>query len=266
MERLRLGVFKLASCDGCQLSVLACVDALLAVADRLEVVYFPEIMRRPLRGQLDVALVEGSVSTAAQVEEVRRVRERTRLLVTLGACAHAGGVQALRNLADGRAMLRAVYARPEYVASLARSTPVADHVAVDYELRGCPPSPAQVAQVLAACLDGRLPRLRDEPVCAECKRAGAACVLVAHGTPCAGPVTHAGCGALCPRQGRGCYACFGPAPDAEVPALIARLEAVGMPRAAAVRLLQTINAWAPAFRDADAGGRAPHTTRAGHGR
>lgn len=251
--RPRLGVFKLASCDGCQLGLLDSMEELLVLAGRVDVAYFPEALRRPLRGRFDVVLVEGSVCTEEQAGELVRLRERSGVLVTLGACATAGGVQALRNFVDGEALLRTVYARPEYVRSLATATPVADHVAVDVEIRGCPPNRAQLLQVLVACLAGRRPRLPDEPVCAECKRAGTPCVAVARGVPCLGPVTHAGCGALCPRHDRGCYGCFGPAADVNVAALAARLRAQGMTAEAVRRLLHGVTGWAPAFRDGGGG-------------
>ncbi len=219
-------MFKLASCDGCQLTLLG-LD-LLAVAERLDVAVFAEATSRPDDGQpLDLVLVEGSVSTPDQLRRVREIRARARYLVTIGACATAGGIQALRNLADHAAYQRVVYARPDYVASLATSTPVADHVPVDYALRGCPPDKAQLREVIAAFLAGRRPGLRDESVCMDCKRAARVCVLVARGVACLGPVTQAGCGALCPGYARGCYGCFGPKENPNRRALSAWLEAEG---------------------------------------
>jgi coenzyme F420-reducing hydrogenase gamma subunit len=255
--RPRLGVFKFASCDGCQLSLLDCEDELLAVAGRVEIAYFLEAVRRPLEGEFDLALVEGSISSPEQLEQIQDVRRRSRFLVTIGACATAGGIQALRNWGHEQAFLREVYARPEYVRTLATSTPIAAHVPVDFELHGCPIDKHQLLEVLTAFLAGRRPHVPNHAVCVECKRSGTVCVMVAHGTPCLGPITHAGCGALCPRHDRGCYGCFGPAKGPNVGSLVRHLEGRGLPREAVDRLLHTFNAWSPEFRPGAGAADAP---------
>lgn len=248
-RRPRLGVFKLASCDGCQLALLDLEDEFLALAGAVEIVHFPEASSSMApHGPFDLTLVEGSVSTPAHLEELRAIRANSRALVTIGACASAGGVQALRNFADHEEFIRAVYARPDYIDSLAQSTPVADHVAVDFELRGCPIAKAQLLEVISAYLVGRRPDIADESVCMECKRAGQVCVVVAQGMPCLGPVTHAGCGALCPRFARGCFGCFGPKERANTAALAEQLRASGAERPEIVRAFRLLTGWAPAFR------------------
>ncbi|MER3416791.1 MAG: oxidoreductase [Gemmataceae bacterium] len=261
--KARLGVFKLASCDGCQLSLLDCEDELLALAETVEIAYFLEAVRRPLEGEFDLVLIEGSVSTPEQVEYIRDVRRRARYLVTIGACATAGGIQALRNFADVQEYLQVVYARPDYIRSLARSTAIADHVPVDFELRGCPIAKQQLLEVISAFLVGRRPHVPRHSTCIECKRAGTVCVMVARGIPCLGPVTHAGCGALCPGYHRGCYGCYGPAQDAQVAALAGQLVKLGMSPADIERSLHTFNAWAPEFRRVTARGPALPVVSAG---
>ncbi|MEZ4451292.1 MAG: oxidoreductase [Nannocystaceae bacterium] len=249
-SRPRLGVFKLASCDGCQLTLLDLEDELLAIADAIEIVHFPEASSAMApQGPFDLALVEGSVSTPEHLEELRAIRAASRALVTIGACASAGGVQALRNFADHQEFIRAVYARPEYIQTLATSTPIAAHVLVDYELRGCPISRAQLLEVISAFVAGRRPDVADESVCMECKRAGRVCVVVARGVPCLGPVTHAGCGSLCPGYDRGCYGCYGPKERANTAALAERMRAGGADGPALVRAFRLINGWAEAFRE-----------------
>jgi len=203
-------VWKFSSCDGCQLTLLNCEDELLSIAGAIQIASFPEASRQVMPGPYDVSLVEGSITTPADAERIREVRAASRYLVTIGACATAGGVQALRNFSEDLAPI--VYARPEYIDSLRTSTPIAEHVPVDFELQGCPIDRRQLLEVIGALLAGRRPKIGNHSVCMECKRAGRVCVLVAHGTPCKGPVTQAGCGALCPSVGRGCYGCFGPAP------------------------------------------------------
>jgi coenzyme F420-reducing hydrogenase gamma subunit len=246
----RLAVFKFASCDGCQLSLLSLEDELLTLAERLEVVYFLEASSRIEAGPYDIGLVEGSITTPEDRDRIRQVRRDCRFLVTIGACATAGGIQALRNWGDSSEFLRTVYARPEYIDTLAKSTPIAEHVAVDFELRGCPINRHQLLEVLQSLLDGRRPRTPAHSVCLDCKRRGNVCVTVAQGVPCLGPVTHAGCGALCPSFDRGCYGCFGPCQQPNLVSLTQQFAATGSTDADNVeRLRASFNGYAPEFRD-----------------
>ncbi len=247
-KKPRLAVWKFASCDGCQLSLLDCEDELLAVAGAIDVAYFPEATRAEISGTYDLSLVEGSVTTAHDAARIQEVRKRSRFLVTIGACATAGGIQALRNFADVKEYTSVVYARPDYIETLATSTPIADHVQVDFELRGCPISKRQLLEVISAYLAGRRPVTPPHSTCIECKLKGNVCVMVAHGTPCLGPATHAGCGALCPSYDRGCYGCFGPMESPNAVSLSRRLQDLGMDEAALKRVYRSFNANAPAFR------------------
>ena len=244
----RLAVWKFSSCDGCQLSLLNCESELLALGEQIEIAYFPEALSRPVRGRYDLSLVEGSISTAHDEQRIRAVRERSVHLVTIGACATAGGIQALRNFADLEDFMAAVYARPQYIKALRTSTPIAAHVAVDFELRGCPVNKAQLLEVIGAFLTGRRPGIAAHSLCIECKSLGRACVLVAEGKACLGPVTQAGCGAICPAARRGCYGCFGPQETPNTIALSRALAALGLDRKQLLRLYRTFNAEAPAFR------------------
>jgi coenzyme F420-reducing hydrogenase gamma subunit len=240
----KLAVWKFASCDGCQLSLLDCEDELLALAGRVEIAYFLEASRAVVKGPYDLSLVEGSISTPEDVDRIHRVRRVSKHLVTIGACASAGGIQALRNFQDVKEFLSVVYATPEYISALATSTPVASHVTVDFELRGCPIDTRQLLEVITAFLHGRRPQTPAHSVCLECKRRGAVCVMVAHGTPCLGPVTHAGCGALCPAYARGCYGCFGPMESPNTSALSAQWRELGVGDAGLMRALRSFNAGA----------------------
>jgi sulfhydrogenase subunit delta len=246
-EAPTLAVWKFASCDGCQLTLLDCEDELLTLAGEVRIAHFLEASSQILPGPYDVSLVEGSITTPGDVERIRQVREQSTVLVTIGACATAGGIQALRNFGDIDEFRAAVYANPQYIDTLATSTPIAAHVPVDFELRGCPIDKHQLLEVISAFLVGRKPDVPDTSVCTECKRRGLTCVTVADGTPCLGPVTHAGCGALCPAVGRGCYGCFGPMTGANLPALIGQLHACGMSDGTVDRVLSTFNAAAPGF-------------------
>ena len=208
--RLTVGIVKFASCDGCQLSLLDLEDELLDIVGKFDIVEFPEASTSRSPGPYDVLLVEGAISTEDQLREITELRAKAKTLVTIGACANYGGIQALRNWMDHDAVRAAVYPHPEYIDSLATATPVREHVKVDAELRGCPINQDQLRELLASVALGRRPQIREEAVCLDCKRRGVVCVLVSSGTPCLGPVTQSGCGALCPTFGRGCYGCFGP--------------------------------------------------------
>ena len=246
-SRPTLAVWKFASCDGCQLTLLDCEDELLALTEQVEVAYFLEASRATVGGPYDLSLVEGSITTADDIERIEEVRRQSRRLVTIGACATAGGIQALRNSADVGEYLAVVYATPRYISTLATSTAISAHVPVDFELRGCPIDKRQLLDVIGAFLGDRRPNVAAHSVCVECKLRGNPCVMVT-GTPCLGPVTHAGCGALCPTYDRGCYGCFGPAEDANLPSMSAQLARLGLDQPAVVRLLRTFNVEAPAWR------------------
>jgi sulfhydrogenase subunit delta len=236
-----LAVWKFSSCDGCQLSLLDCEDELLSLAGEVEIAYFLEASSATVDGPYDLSLVEGSVTTAHDVERIQEVRRSSRKLVTIGACATAGGIQALKNFGDVDEFLSIVYATPEYVSTLATSTPIAAHVAVDFELNGCPINKRQLIEVITAMLHGRRPNIPSTSVCMECKSRGTVCVTVAHGTPCLGPVTHAGCGAICPAYNRGCYGCFGPMETPNTVSLTRQLRVLGMGDAAVERAFRTFN-------------------------
>jgi sulfhydrogenase subunit delta len=250
----KLAVWKFASCDGCQLSLLDCEDELLSIVGEVDVAYFLEASSGTVEGPYDLSLVEGSVTTAHDAERIREVRRVSRNVVTIGACATAGGVQALRNFAEVEDFLSVVYASPEFVSTLETSTPISAHVKVDYELHGCPINKRQLLEVITAFLHGRRPGIPSTSVCTECKRRGNVCVMVAHGTPCLGPVTHAGCGALCPTYNRGCYGCFGPMETPNTVAMTRELRVLGMDGRSIDRVFRTFNVTAfEEARSKDAG-------------
>jgi coenzyme F420-reducing hydrogenase gamma subunit len=243
-----LAVWKFASCDGCQLTLLNCEDELLTLADAVTIASFPEATRAVVEGPYDVSLVEGSITTPEDAERIVEIRRMSRRLITIGACATSGGIQALRNWGDVAEFRSVVYAHPEYLQTLETSTAISDHVTVDAELRGCPVDRHQLLEVIAAAIADRHPRIPQYSVCVECKRRGLVCVAVSGGVPCLGPVTQAGCGALCPGFARGCYGCFGPQDSANAPSMATRLAAAGMGSRDLLRVFRTFSAAAEPFR------------------
>lgn len=249
-DKPRLAVWKFASCDGCQLSLLDCEDELLAVADHIAIANFPEASSAMIDGPYDLSLVEGSVTTRHDRDRIKEVRRQSKCLVTIGACATAGGIQALRNFTDVREFINIVYASPEYISTLATSTPISAHVKVDFELRGCPINKNQLLEVINAFLNERKPNVLPNSVCIECKKRGTPCITVAQGIACLGPVTQAGCGAICPSYNRGCYGCFGPMETPNAASLARWMsDRLGATEAEVQRMFRTYNAEAPAFRD-----------------
>ncbi|HUJ80964.1 MAG TPA: hypothetical protein VLW83_03720 [Candidatus Acidoferrales bacterium] len=244
----KLAVWKFASCDGCQLSLLDCEDELLAVAGAVEIANFYEASRAVVKGPYDLSLVEGSITTPHDEERLHAVRRATKFLVTIGACATAGGIQALRNFKNVKEFTSIVYAHPDYIETLNKSTPISDHVFVDFELRGCPINKHQLLEVVSAFLHGRKPNTPAHSVCVECKRRGTVCVMVAQGIPCLGPVTQAGCGAICPAYSRGCYACYGPKETPNMASIAAAWSQMGVSEENLVRALRSFNAYAEPFR------------------
>ncbi len=244
----KVAVWKFASCDGCQLSLLDCEDELLSVANAVDIAYFPEASGAIKKGPYDVSLVEGSITTSHDDGRIQKVRRSSKLLITIGACATAGGIQALRNFKDAKELISMVYASPAYIETLEKSTPISHHVKVDYQLQGCPINKRQLVELISALLNERKPNISAHSVCLECKLRGTVCVMVAHGTPCMGPVTHAGCGAICPSYLRGCYGCYGPKETPNTASLSSWMTRLGLKDDDIMRSFRTFNAYSEEFR------------------
>jgi coenzyme F420-reducing hydrogenase gamma subunit len=251
-RKLRLAIYKFSSCDGCQLSLLDLEDELLELVGAVEVAYFLEARRRVLPPPYDLGLVEGSISTPHEEERIQQIRRECRVLVAIGACATSGGIQSLRNWADVEEYARCVYPQPRQIEALETSTPIASHVFVDFELRGCPIHRYQVLELISALLVGRKPNIPTHSVCVECKRRGNACVMVSQGLPCLGPVTQDGCGgALCPGVGRPCYGCFGPNEQPNMGSLGDRFaRTLGYSDRDIMRMLRQFNGYLEPFKQA----------------
>jgi coenzyme F420-reducing hydrogenase gamma subunit len=247
-KKPKVAVFKFASCDGCQLSLLDAEDELLVIAGAIEIANFPEASRRVLRGPYDIGLVEGSITTPHDVERIRHIRKECKTLITIGACATAGGIQALRNWKDVKEFTKLVYASPEHISTLDRSMPIGSYVHVDFELRGCPINKHQLVEVISAFLNKRKPVVPTHSVCVDCKLKGNVCVMVARDVPCLGPVTQVGCGALCPSFARGCYGCFGPMENPNPASLSKQFAEGGVSNHQVMLMFRGFNAYAEAFR------------------
>jgi len=246
-SRPTVAVHKFTSCDGCQLALLNLEEELLTLTELIEIKQFAEAGMIDEDAQVDIAFIEGSITTPREMAQIKKIREQSRYLIAMGACATSGGIQALRNINDGQGWVDAIYASPEHIESLTTSTPLADHVRIDLELWGCPVSGHQITAAIRALLFGVLPKIEHDKVCLACKRSQAICVMVSRGEPCMGPVTNTGCGALCPQFGRGCYGCYGPAENPNPNRLAQRFEGLGRSNAEIVRHFHFINNSSPSF-------------------
>lgn len=247
-RKLTLAVHKLTSCSGCQLAFLNQGPALLDLLEEVEFLHFIEAGIEGPELPVDVAFVEGSVSTPEDRKRAQTLRRNSKLVVSIGACATSGGIQALRNMADGTAWKAAVYAHPDFIATLNTSTGVAEHIKVDFELWGCPITVEQMRHFLRQLRLGVQPRPEAEKLCMECKRRQQVCVMVTRGAPCLGPVVRTGCGALCPAFGRACYGCFGPAEQPNCDSLANRFAGLGVMPDEIARRFAAIHSHSVPFR------------------
>ncbi|MGC9123686.1 MAG: oxidoreductase [Thermoplasmata archaeon] len=250
LKKPKVGIWKFTSCSGCQQVLLNCEDELLELAEVIEIANFREASSIQLNDKYNISLVEGSITTLEDARKIQEIRTKSKILITIGACATAGGIQALRNFANVDEFRNIVYAKPEYISTLSTSTPIQEHVPVDFELRGCPINKYQFLDVIISFLSGRNPNIQRESLCSECKRNGNICVMVTRGIPCLGPITQAGCGAICPSYNRGCYGCFGPHDTPNSISLVTKLNDLGMDYKARMRIFRTFNTGNPVFRAA----------------
>ena len=228
MSKVTVAVHKFSSCDGCQLALLNLGEPLLVLSQLIDIKHFAEAGPLDEEAEVDIAIIEGSISTSKDIQRIQKIRDKSTYLMTIGACATSGGIQALRNMANTDQWIAGIYANPSVIDSLDNSTAIKDHVKVDMELWGCPINKHQIVSAIRALLFGVLPKVDNDKVCMECKRQQTVCVMVSKNEPCMGPVTRTGCGALCPHVGRDCYGCYGPAENTNTPAMANRLQGLGL--------------------------------------
>ena len=250
MSKPKIAVHKFTSCDGCQLAFLNLGEPLLELFEMTDIVHFPEAGPVNPDVNVDIAFVEGSISTSAEVVRIQEIRNQSQYLITIGACATSGGIQALRNIHETKKWIKNIYAKPEYIDSLDTSTPISDHVRVDFQLWGCPIDKRQLIATIHSLLSGVKPAEETEKICLECKRNQNICVMVTKGIPCMGPVTRTGCGALCPRFDRDCYGCFGPSENPNTDSLTDCFEGLGLLHEDIEKRYFYINNNSPVFKQA----------------
>ncbi len=203
----RIAIFSLTGCEGCSLAILELEDQLLDVLDAVEIVNFREGMTER-SWDIDIGFVDGAVTTPEDEKEIRHYRKCCETLVAIGSCACLGGVNTLKNHQHEDECRRYVYGDKALLFPTALARPISAVVKVDYELPGCPMVKEEFLRFVKCALAGRPFELPDYAVCVECKKRGNAC-LYDRGIICLGPVTRAGCGAICPSFGSKCEGCRG---------------------------------------------------------
>ncbi len=212
MTKPKVAFFEFTGCEGCQLTVLNLEERLLDLVELVDVVAFREAMDRR-EDDYDVVFVEGSITRASEIPRLEKIRKQAKVLVALGACSCIGGVNCLKNFMPTEEVQKIVYGSrgKEFPTILAK--PIDAVVKVDYYIHGCPPDLDEFVEVTKSILFGRKPNIPNYPVCVECRMKENVCVFD-KGMSCLGPVTRAGCKAICPTYGEGCGGCRGLIEDA----------------------------------------------------
>ncbi len=205
--RPRLAFFDFSCCEGCQLQVINLEEDLIPLVGHVDIVEFREAIS-DRSDEYDIAVVEGSITRKSEIPRIKLIRERAKVLIALGACAHIGGVNSLKNRFSMDQVQREVYGETDHGKDTIPTRPVSAVVPVDYAVPGCPIDKTELVRILAALLMGRRVTLPEYPVCMECKLKENVCRFDM-GEVCLGPVTRAGCDAICPSYGRPCDGCRG---------------------------------------------------------
>jgi len=223
----RVAVYKFTGCAGCQMELLRLEDELLDIAEKIEFVYFMMAQNRDELECYDICFVEGSVSTPRELQEIKMIRAQTKTLIAFGDCAITGCVPSIKNWLPQSDVEKTVYKNTSPIRSI-KINGIGEYVPVDLVLPGCPPHKNLILKAIESSLLGIKPDLRMHAVCMECKLRENVCILTSLGKLCMGPVTRAGCGAICPTYERECEGCYGPMSDANPSALSAEFRKLGI--------------------------------------
>jgi sulfhydrogenase subunit delta len=214
VQKPKIGFYSLTGCGGDQLMILNHEDELLRLLNYVEVVSFQEASSLQEDKKVDIAFVEGSVSTKMDLDRLNNIRKGSKTLIAIGDCAIGGCVQAMRNEETTiEEMIMKVYGKGEDYFEVLEPYGLSKYVKVDLELQGCPIETTEIRQLILSLLHGNVPEIKDYPVCVECKLNEYQCLLVDKGMPCLGPIIAAGCNARCPGLGIDCVGCRGPIPN-----------------------------------------------------
>ena len=224
-KKLKVGVYGLTGCAGCQLSILFNEDEVLDIFTVIDIKAFPFIKGQNIEENFDIAFVEGLVASNDDVEILKKIRSKSKKVVALGACAHTGCIPAYRNFTNKENYQHLLYEKNHDIADI-DPTPIQKHVEVDYTIPGCPPNRKHILNFIKEVLVGKEPIPYKRPVCIECRENGNPCLLL-QGKICMGPITAGGCNAICTNSGFECWGCRGSSEDSNYKAYVELLRQKG---------------------------------------
>lgn len=218
MTKPRVAIFDFACCEGCQLQIVNMEEEILDLLTLVQPVEWREAMSDQSE-EYDIAIVEGSITRPGDEEKLKTIRARAKILVALGACATIGGVNKLKNNFEMDEVRSCVYGKDGAMPHLdtAPTKALDEVVKVDFKIHGCPINNKEFAYIVKCLATGKLPVIPNYPVCVECKMRGNVC-RYEYNEVCLGPVTRAGCNAICPSAGSWCFGCRGYVDDPNVQA------------------------------------------------
>jgi sulfhydrogenase subunit delta len=224
----KVGIYGFTGCAGDQLLLIHTEEEILNLFGSVDIRSFVMASSNPVESDLDVAFVEGSISTEEEREHLLEIRKRAKILVAIGNCAVSGGPQAMY-AGDGKFLTRLnkVYGDVQFLTEPMEAKPIDAFVDVDYYLPGCPISAPQAFALISRLIHNATPEPYPHPVCHECKLNETHCLLLEKKF-CLGPLTAGGCGAVCPEHGLPCVGCWGPNDDANFAQHLKLLESFGM--------------------------------------
>lgn len=248
MSKPKIGIFGLTSCAGDQLVILNCEDQLLDLANAVDIRDWEMAKSdNDEECELDIALVEGSVAQVRDIETLKKIRQRAKILVALGTCAVWGGIPAMKNEVPREVMLKEVYGDQVNFIESNAAQPLSSFVKVDFNLPGCPIEKNQFLRMMASFIHGDMPEILNFSVCSECKMKENVCRIVHKGEVCCGPLTVAGCGARCPSHNVPCSGCHGPIEEVHYDAEVKMFKRQGIKPEEIIRKMQVFAApaWMP---------------------
>jgi coenzyme F420-reducing hydrogenase gamma subunit len=246
-KKPQIAIHKFTGCAGCQLEFLHLEESFIKLLDLFDISYWVMVKRHNSEGPWDISLVEGGISTPEEIREIKEIRKKSKIVVAFGDCAITGCIPSIRNWMPQMEAETKTYPDTSMIHST-KILGIGEYVRVDMNLRGCPPHRDTILEILKAILLNTRPRLRQHPVCVECKLKDNECLITSKKIPCMGPVISAGCGAICPSLHRPCEGCYGPMSNPNPESLAAIFRELGLSEDAITRRFRKYAGMTPEFR------------------
>lgn len=224
MIKPKLAIFEFTDCEGCEVEIISLRDRFLALEKRFDIVNWRLGQENNQPGPYDIVIIEGTPIARREVDLLRELREQSKTLIALGACACLGGIPGIIDKRERKKWYEKIYGN-KYKPRGIDALPLSAYVAVDFLIHGCPVNKDEVVRIVEDLLAGKPLKYRGWSVCFDCKQAGNECRLIDK-KPCLGPIIQGGCGAVCVSGGSACYGCFGLRKDPNIKALLKILDKI----------------------------------------